>query len=42
VLGAVLLTVLLAMISFVNIPWYFSLPVALGLAADSSLLSFEA
>jgi membrane protein YdbS with pleckstrin-like domain len=31
VLGAVLLTVLLAMISFVNIPWYFSLPVALGL-----------
>jgi len=31
VLGAVLLTVLLAMISFVNIPWYFSLPIALGL-----------
>src|SRR6266851_9737961 len=31
VLGAVLLTVLLAMINFVNIPWYFSLPVALGL-----------
>ncbi len=31
VLGAVLLTILLAMISFVNIPWYFSLPVALGL-----------
>jgi len=31
VLGAVLVTVLLAMVSFVNIPWYFSLPVALGL-----------
>jgi membrane protein YdbS with pleckstrin-like domain len=31
VLGAVLLTILLAMISFVNIPWYFSLPVALSL-----------
>ena len=31
VLGAVLLTILLAMVSFVNIPWYFSLPVALGL-----------
>lgn len=31
VLGAVLLTILLAMISFVNIPRYFSLPVALGL-----------
>ena len=31
VLGALLLTILLAMISFVNIPWYFSLPVALSL-----------
>jgi membrane protein YdbS with pleckstrin-like domain len=31
VLGAILLTVLLAMISFVDIPWYYSLPVALGL-----------
>jgi membrane protein YdbS with pleckstrin-like domain len=31
VLGAVLLTVLLAMVRFVDIPWYFSLPVALGL-----------
>ncbi len=29
--AAILLTVLLAMINFVNIPWYFSLPVALGL-----------
>jgi len=29
--GAILLTVLLAMISFVDIPWYFSMPVALGL-----------
>jgi membrane protein YdbS with pleckstrin-like domain len=31
VVGAVLLTVLLAMIRFVDIPWYFSLPVALSL-----------
>jgi uncharacterized membrane protein YdbT with pleckstrin-like domain len=31
VLGAILVTVLLAMISFVDIPWYYSLPVALGL-----------
>jgi membrane protein YdbS with pleckstrin-like domain len=31
VLGAVLLTILLAMVRFVDIPWYFSLPVALGL-----------
>ncbi|PYS77633.1 MAG: hypothetical protein DMF70_16295, partial [Acidobacteria bacterium] len=31
IVGAILLTVLLAMINFVNIPWYFSLPVALGL-----------
>ena len=31
IIGAVLLTVLLAMISIVEIPWYFSLPVALGL-----------
>jgi membrane protein YdbS with pleckstrin-like domain len=31
VIGAVLLTVLLAMIRFVDIPWYFSLPVALSL-----------
>jgi membrane protein YdbS with pleckstrin-like domain len=30
-LGAILLTVLLAMVSFVEIPWYYSLPVALGL-----------
>jgi uncharacterized membrane protein YdbT with pleckstrin-like domain len=29
--GAILVTVLLAMISFVEIPWYYSLPVALGL-----------
>ena len=29
--GAILLTVLLAMIRFVEIPWYYSLPVALGL-----------
>jgi membrane protein YdbS with pleckstrin-like domain len=28
--GAILLTVLLAMVSFVEIPWYYSLPVALG------------
>jgi membrane protein YdbS with pleckstrin-like domain len=31
IFGAILLTILLAMISFVEIPWYFSLPVALGL-----------
>ena len=31
VVAAILLTILLAMISFVNIPWYFSLPVALSL-----------
>lgn len=31
VLGAIALTVLLAMIQFVHIPWYFRLPVALGL-----------
>ena len=31
VLGAVLLTILLAMVRFIDIPWYFSLPVALGL-----------
>src|SRR4030088_2913664 len=31
VLGAILLTVLLAMISFVDIPWFYSLLVALGL-----------
>jgi membrane protein YdbS with pleckstrin-like domain len=31
IVGAILLTVLLAMISFVEIPWYYSLPVALGL-----------
>jgi len=31
ILGAILLTVLLAMVSFVEIPWYYSLPVALGL-----------
>lgn len=31
ILGAIVLTILLAMISFVEIPWYFSLPVALGL-----------
>jgi len=30
-LGAILVTVLLAMVSFVEIPWYYSLPVALGL-----------
>ncbi|MGB7925209.1 MAG: PH domain-containing protein [Pyrinomonadaceae bacterium] len=30
-LGAVLLTILLALLSFVNIPWYVSLPLALGL-----------
>src|SRR5436190_24103411 len=31
ILGAILLTVLLAMVRFVEIPWYYSLPVALGL-----------
>jgi len=31
VAGAIILTILLAMISWVNIPWYFSLPVALAL-----------
>ena len=31
VIGAVVLTILLAMISFIEIPWYFSLPIALGL-----------
>lgn len=31
VVGAILLTVLLAMVRFVEIPWYYSLPVALGL-----------
>ena len=31
IFGAILLTVLLAMISIVEIPWYFALPVALGL-----------
>jgi uncharacterized membrane protein YdbT with pleckstrin-like domain len=31
IVGAILLTVLLAMVSFVEIPWYYSLPVALGL-----------
>src|SRR2546429_4095880 len=31
VIAAIALTILLAMISFVNIPWYFSLPVALEL-----------
>jgi membrane protein YdbS with pleckstrin-like domain len=31
IIGAILLTVLLAMISVIEIPWYFSLPVALGL-----------
>ena len=31
IVGAILLTVLLAMIRFVEIPWYYSLPVALGL-----------
>jgi membrane protein YdbS with pleckstrin-like domain len=31
IVGAVLLTILLAMVSFVEIPWYYSLPVALGL-----------
>ena len=31
IVGAIVLTVLLAMVSFVEIPWYYSLPVALGL-----------
>jgi len=31
VIGAVLLTILLAMIRFIDIPWYFSLPVSLSL-----------
>jgi len=31
IVGAILLTVLLAMVSFVEIPWYYSLPVAMGL-----------
>jgi membrane protein YdbS with pleckstrin-like domain len=31
IVGAILLTVLLAMVSIVEIPWYYSLPVALGL-----------
>ena len=31
VVAAILLTILLAMVRFVDIPWYFSLPVALGL-----------
>ena len=31
VLAAILLTILLAMVRFIDIPWYFSLPVALGL-----------
>jgi membrane protein YdbS with pleckstrin-like domain len=31
VMGAVVLTILLAMVSFIDIPWYFSLPIALGL-----------
>ena len=31
IVGAILLTVLLAMVRFVEIPWYYSLPVALGL-----------
>ncbi len=31
IVGAILLTVLLAMIRVVEIPWYYSLPVALGL-----------
>ena len=31
IIGAIVLTILLAMISVVEIPWYFSLPVALGL-----------
>src|SRR6266704_4441048 len=31
ILGAILLTILLAMIKIVNIPWYVSLPIAMGL-----------
>jgi membrane protein YdbS with pleckstrin-like domain len=31
VIGAILLTILLAMIKFVDIPWYISLPIALAL-----------
>src|SRR6267142_2752611 len=31
ILGAILLTILLAMVRFIEIPWYYSLPVALGL-----------
>jgi uncharacterized membrane protein YdbT with pleckstrin-like domain len=31
IIGAIVLTVLLAMVRFVEIPWYYSLPVALGL-----------
>jgi uncharacterized membrane protein YdbT with pleckstrin-like domain len=31
VVGAIILTILLAMIPRVDIPWYFSLPIALGL-----------
>jgi len=31
VIGAILLTIILAMIKFVDIPWYVSLPIALGL-----------
>jgi len=31
IVGAILLTVLLAMVRFVDIPWFYSLPVALGL-----------
>ena len=31
IVGAILLTILLAMVRFVEIPWYYSLPVALAL-----------
>src|ERR1043166_1175173 len=31
VIGAILLTILLNMIKFVDIPWYVSVPIALGL-----------
>jgi membrane protein YdbS with pleckstrin-like domain len=31
VIGAILLTILLNMVKFVDIPWYISLPIALGL-----------
>src|SRR6266513_2741405 len=31
ILGAILLTILLAMIKIVDIPWYVSLPIAMGL-----------